>query len=69
MVCPLYSDVKSLEGESDFNNIDLHWQYRKLDDDIFQGFKVTYCEDQAWGPHRCRNVVGTVHIKEKDAVI
>lgn len=52
-----HRDIKSLESDSGFNKVRLHWQYPELDDDSFEGFKITYCEDQAWGPHRCRNAV------------
>lgn len=50
-------DVDKLEGESDFNSIRLHWTYQPLDEEQFNAFKITHCEDQAWGPFRCRNIV------------
>lgn len=49
-------EVADLGGDSDFNKVRLHWRYPRMDSD-FGGFKVTHCEDQAWGPHRCRNIV------------
>ncbi|XP_018026387.1 uncharacterized protein LOC108681826 [Hyalella azteca] len=50
------ADVAELSAASDFNGVQLQWRYPRRG----RGpslFKITHCEDQAWGPHRCRNIM------------
>ncbi|KAF2367966.1 hypothetical protein FHG87_001282 [Trinorchestia longiramus] len=49
-------DVAELSAASDFNGVRLQWRYPRSGSHVSL-FRVTHCEDQAWGPHRCRNIM------------
>ncbi|XP_046385867.1 uncharacterized protein LOC124155800 [Ischnura elegans] len=51
---PILPGVRHLMGEPDFRSVTLRWECDRMYPAPAYGFRVNYCEVQAWGQDRCR---------------